>query len=112
MVFPCCLVEKAVINTYFPTGHAPCGNKLILSFFITVILHFLRTTCMGLTHELSKMKYIIPASRSFNTFFQTLFSIIGLSLLFGEYRFEVLFKVDYVYGWLIPLRSEICHPKA
>ena len=91
------------------------GINSYLSFFIIVIPLFLETTCMGLTHELSKMAYIIPDSRSFTTSFQTCSFIIELSLLRScatslksSSRLMLCMQMDE----LIPLRSEICHPKA
>ena len=115
MVFPCCLVEKVIIDTHSPNGHDPCRTHLIL-----VILYHCYSTLFGdYLHGdypwTIKKTYIILASRSFNTSFQTFSFITRLSLLCGCViglksfsRFMLWKQMD----WTIPLRLEICHPKA
>jgi len=91
------------------------GISSFLSFFIIFIPPILGTTCTGLTNELSKMAYTIPDSRSLGTFCQTSSFITELSFLYGcatglksSLRLMLCMQMD----GLIPLRLEICHPKA
>src|SRR5262249_45878040 len=59
------------------------GINSFFSLSTTVIPPFLGTTCTGLTHELSEIGYINPASSNLITSVFTTSFMFGLSLLWG-----------------------------
>src|SRR5262249_26886782 len=59
------------------------GINSFFSLRTTVIPPFLGTTCTGLTHELSEIGYINPASSNLITSIFTTSFMFGLSLFWG-----------------------------
>src|ERR1044072_3341378 len=91
------------------------GISSLFSLATTVIPPFLGTTCTGLTHLLSDIGYIIPASRSLIISFLTTSFMVGLSSLWG-WTIGLTFCSRRILciqiEGLIPLMSSIVHPKA
>src|ERR1044072_4540695 len=91
------------------------GIKSLFSFATTVMPPFFGTTCTGLTHLLSEIGYITPASRSLMTSSLTTSFIIGLSRLCGC-TIGLTFSSNKILcmqsAGLIALIAPIVQPKA
>src|SRR5262249_23213128 len=83
------------------------GINSFFSLSTTVIPPFLGTTCTGLTHELSEIGYIRPASNNLITSVFTISFMFGFSLLWGcitgwcPSSIRILFVQKYVFISLI-----------
>lgn len=86
-----------------------------LSFFSNIVTPFYGTHCARLTHLLLEIRYMIPTSNHFITFFITTFFIKGFSLHYC-YALSLLSSFIYILcihnSWLIPWIYDIFHPIA
>jgi hypothetical protein len=60
------------------------GKNSLFSFFTTVMPPFFGTTCTGLTHSLSEIEYIMPASSNLITSFFTTSLRLVFKILYGS----------------------------